>query len=76
MSRLRRHADDSQGRRANCESRSVPKEAALAVVEDIPTKRFQQPSEIAQAVAFLASTGARSITGQLLVVDGGQSVAI
>ena len=55
----------------------IPKEAALArIVEDIPTKRFQQPSEIAQAVAFLASTGARSITGQLLVVDGGQSVAI
>jgi NAD(P)-dependent dehydrogenase (short-subunit alcohol dehydrogenase family) len=51
-------------------------EAIGQIVSDIPAKRLQEPAEIAHAVAFLASTGARAITGQQLVIDGGQSVAI
>ncbi|MEJ0071529.1 MAG: SDR family oxidoreductase [Pseudomonadota bacterium] len=35
------------------------------------TKRFIEPSEIADTVAFLASDGACSITGQFISVDGG-----
>ncbi|MFZ2052236.1 MAG: SDR family NAD(P)-dependent oxidoreductase [Solirubrobacteraceae bacterium] len=38
---------------------------------DIPLARFQQPEDIAQAIAFLASDRASEITGQALSVDGG-----
>ena len=40
----------------------------------IPLKRFAQPKEIAQAVAFLISKEARYITGAVLPVDGGYTI--
>ena len=40
----------------------------------IPLKRFAQPREIAQAVAFLVSEEARYITGTALPVDGGYTI--
>ena len=43
--------------------------------EAIPLGGFAQPEDIAQAVVFLASPRARWITGQCLVVDGGQLAA-
>lgn len=37
----------------------------------IPMGKFGEPEDIAKAAAFLASDGARYITGQVLCVDGG-----
>ena len=48
------------------------------VLEDyrvtVPTGYLGQPDDIAHAVSFLASDGARFITGQRIVVDGGRSL--
>ena len=40
----------------------------------VPIGRFAQPTEIASAIAFLASEQAAFITGQTLFVDGGASL--
>lgn len=43
-------------------------------VSQIPLGKFGEPEDIAEAVAFLASEGARYITGQVLNVDGGMAM--
>ncbi|GAV31269.1 MAG: 3-oxoacyl-[acyl-carrier-protein] reductase [Anaerosomatales bacterium] len=48
------------------------KEAALA---SIALKRFGEPEDVADAVAFLASDAAKYITGQVIAVDGGMTFA-
>src|SRR5579859_2711248 len=40
-----------------------------------PAGRSGQPGEVAAAVAWLASPGASYITGQCLIIDGGNSIA-
>jgi NAD(P)-dependent dehydrogenase (short-subunit alcohol dehydrogenase family) len=40
-------------------------------VESVPLRRANEPEDIAQMVMFLASAGARNITGQSFNVDGG-----
>ena len=42
------------------------------ITQSVPLKRWGQPSEIADAVAFLCSPHAGYITGDVLTVDGGQ----
>jgi NAD(P)-dependent dehydrogenase (short-subunit alcohol dehydrogenase family) len=53
----------------------LPKEQIDQFVQDVvakvPMKRIGQPSEIASAVAFLASSDASFMTGAEIPVDGG-----
>ena len=39
-----------------------------------PVGRLQTPDEVAAHIIFLCSPAARSITGQLLVADGGHAM--
>lgn len=41
------------------------------LLQRIPLRSLGQPTDIAEAAVFLASPGARYITGQVLAVDGG-----
>ena len=46
-------------------------EAQKALIGAIPLERLGSPSDVAAAVAFLASDQAAYITGQVIVIDGG-----
>ena len=49
----------------------LPEGVKTAVLAGIPLGKFGEPADIAAAVAFLASSDAKYITGQTLTVDGG-----
>src|SRR5215469_8621989 len=51
-------------------------ELAPEYLKSIPLGRFAQPSDIADCVSFLASNEAAYITGQTIVIDGGQTLGI
>jgi 3-oxoacyl-[acyl-carrier protein] reductase len=48
-------------------------ERVTATIENTPLRRIGTPEDVADVVAFLASDGARFITGQTVYVDGGVS---
>jgi 3-oxoacyl-[acyl-carrier protein] reductase len=56
----------------------VTEDPALApsYLKTIPLGRFGEPEDIASAVAFLVSDDASYVTGQVLVLDGGQTLGI
>jgi 3-oxoacyl-[acyl-carrier protein] reductase len=61
----------------NAETRmvsSIPPDKLAEIAAGIPMGRFAHPSEMAAAVAFLASEEAGYITGTVLPVDGGLSM--
>ncbi|RKW47877.1 MAG: SDR family oxidoreductase, partial [Lautropia sp.] len=43
-------------------------------VEHTPMKRMGQPEDIGDVAVWLASDGARFITGQSILVDGGYTI--
>jgi 3-oxoacyl-[acyl-carrier protein] reductase len=45
-------------------------------LRSIPLGRFAQPVDIANAALFLASDEAAYVTGQTIVIDGGQTLGI
>lgn len=50
---------------------NLSEEEIKNIKKNIPTGRFQETTEIADAVGFLCSDSNKSITGQSLFVDGG-----
>ncbi len=46
-------------------------EAVDRITQMVPLKRWGQPSEVADAVAFLVSPASSYITGEILTIDGG-----
>lgn len=55
---------------AEKEGRS-PEEVEREKLETVPIRRANEPEDIADMVVFLASAGARNVTGQAFNVDGG-----
>jgi len=49
----------------------LPENIKEQILGQIPTGRFGEAEEIAEVVAFLASSSAAYITGQTITVDGG-----
>jgi NAD(P)-dependent dehydrogenase (short-subunit alcohol dehydrogenase family) len=45
-------------------------------LKTIPLGRFGQPEDVANVVLFLASDEASYVTGQIIVIDGGQTLGI
>ena len=51
--------------------KSIPEENRKVMLTNVPLGRFAEPSEIADAVVYLASDMSSYVTGQTLHVNGG-----
>lgn len=56
--------------------KTIPAPVMARMLESIPLKCLADPRDIANAHLFLASEEGRYVTGQVLVVDGGQSIGL
>jgi len=52
-------------------TKKLPEEVRETWLQQVPLRRWGEPEEVAQAVAFLASRAAGYITGQTINVNGG-----
>jgi NAD(P)-dependent dehydrogenase (short-subunit alcohol dehydrogenase family) len=50
-------------------------ERSTAIMARLPMKRWGEPADVADVVAFLVSDAARYVTGVILPVDGGYGIA-
>ena len=57
--------------RANAAATADAAGGGAAAVKPIPLRRANDPADVAAMAVFLASPGARNITGQCYNVDGG-----
>jgi 3-oxoacyl-[acyl-carrier protein] reductase len=53
---------------------AIPDNIMAGLLQQIPYRRLAEPEEIAAVHAFLASDEASYVTGQVIFVDGGQTV--
>ena len=53
---------------------NLPQELKQKILDRIHMRRFGQPEEVAQLVAYLATEEASYITGQVIAIDGGMSL--
>ena len=51
-------------------------EAMEQILAAVPLSRIAEPEEVAQAILFLDSKAAGSITGVILPIDGGMHVSM
>jgi len=56
-------------------TQAMPEEVLAKLVEKVPAARIGTPLDVANAVVFLASDEASYITGQVITVCGGRSLA-
>lgn len=54
---------------------AVPEKVKDALIKAIPLRRLGKPEEVANAVLFMASDGASYMTGQVISVSGGLTMA-
>jgi 2-hydroxycyclohexanecarboxyl-CoA dehydrogenase len=55
--------------------RSLPEKMQAALTRAIPFRRLAKPEEVADAILFFTSSGADFVTGQVLSVSGGLTMA-
>ncbi len=55
--------------------RSLPDNLQAALIRAIPFRRLARPEEVADAIVFFASARSSFVTGQILSVSGGLTMA-